>query len=195
MSTALPIAATTRVLSLCNPPGDPECGIRHSWPLRHPRVNALHDLQGPHQPETGNGEVAQLSLFLSHAPYHQGWREVGLPSRNGSGAGIDRPPLALDLHDPLIAYGHSEYVPQILLGLGMQALDETPFLYRQQIIDVFTPGPAHPIDITLATANLADQIEMIKERPSLSPSRTSPSSGPPSAASSAPHRGSRRRSY
>ena len=91
---------------------------------------------------------------------------MGLPSRNGSGAGVNRPPLALDLHYLLIAYGDSEYVPQILLGLGMQALHETPFLYRQQIINVFTPGPPlSPIDAALATANLADQIEMIKVTP------------------------------
>jgi hypothetical protein len=166
MSTALAIAATTRVLSSVilqaiqnaesTAPG--LSGILGSAPALTSKA--------PDQVEAGNAEVAQLSLFLYHVTYNQGWREAGLPSRNGAGAGIDRPPLALDLHYMLIAYGDSEYVPQILLGLGMQALHETPFLYRQQIANVFTPPPPlSPIDTTLATADLDAQVEMIKVTP------------------------------
>ena len=88
----------------------------------------------------------------------------GLPSRNGAGAGIDRPPLALDLHYMLIAYGDSEYIPQVLLGLGMQALHETPFLTKDEISSVFS-GPLGPVDSALATAELANQVEMIKVTP------------------------------
>jgi Pvc16 N-terminal domain len=166
VSTALAIAAATRVLSSVILQGIQSAesatpglsGILGSAPAITSRA--------PDQLETGDSEAAQLSLFLYHVTYNQGWREVGLPSRNGSGAGVDRPPLALDLHYLLIAYGNSEYVPQILLGLGMQALHETPFLYRQQITNVFTPGPAlNQIDTALATANLAGQIEMIKVTP------------------------------
>ena len=165
MSTALAIAATTRVLGSVILQGIQSAesatpglsGILGSAPAMTSRA--------PDQLETGDAEVAQLSLFLYHVTYNQGWREVGLPSRNGSGAGIDRPPLALDLHYLLIAYGNSEYVPQILLGLGMQALHETPFLYRQQIINVFTGPALNQVDTALATANLADQIEMIKVTP------------------------------
>jgi hypothetical protein len=91
---------------------------------------------------------------------------VGLPSRDGSGNGIDRPPLPLDLHYLLIAYGDAEYVPQVLLGLGMQALHETPLLYRQQIANVFTPPPPLvALDEALATAELDTQLEMIKITP------------------------------
>jgi hypothetical protein len=168
MSTALAIAATTRVLSSVilqaiqnaesTTPG--LSGIIGSAPALTSKA--------PDQLETGNTEAAQLSLFLYHVTYNQGWREVGLPSRNGAGAGIDRPPLALDLHYMLIAYGDSEYVPQILLGLGMQALHETPFLYRQQIANVFSPPPPlSPLDTALATANLDAQVEMIKVTPEL----------------------------
>jgi Pvc16 N-terminal domain len=166
MSTALAIAATTRVLSSVilqaiqnaesTTPG--LTGILGSAPALTSKA--------PDQLETGNTEAAQLSLFLYHVTYNQGWREVGLPSRNGAGAGIDRPPLALDLHYMLIAYGDSEYVPQILLGLGMQALHETPFLYRQQITNVFSPPPPlSPLDTALATAALDAQVEMIRVIP------------------------------
>ncbi len=162
MSTALAIAATTRVLSAL---------ISHT--IEH-AASAAPVLSGPpyltskapDQVETEQEERAQLSLFLYHVTYNQGWREAGLPSRNGSGTGVDRPPLALDLHYLLIAYGDAEYVPQILLGLGMQALHETPFLYRQQIARVFSPPhPLSTLDSALSTAGLADQVEMIKVTP------------------------------
>jgi hypothetical protein len=162
VSTALAIAATTRVLSsVINQAIESTSGsaaVLGSPPYLTSKA--------PDQLETGQSEKAQLSLFLYHVTYNQGWREAGLPSRNGTGAGIDRPPLALDLHYLLIAYGEGEYIPQILLGIGMQALHETPFLYRQQITNVFTPPPPlSTLDAALATADLADQVEMIKVTP------------------------------
>ena len=161
MSTALAIAAITRVLGSVIDQAIQSADV--STLLGSPPYLTS---KAPDQLETGADEAAQLSLFLYHVTYNQGWREVGLPSRNGAGAGIDRPPLALDLHYLLIAYGDSEYVPQVLLGLGMQALHETPFLYRQQIANIFTPPPPlSPLDTALATAGLADQVEMIKVTP------------------------------
>jgi Pvc16 N-terminal domain len=98
--------------------------------------------------------------------YNQGWREVCLPSRDSSAVGVSRPPLALNLHYLLVAYGDAEYVPQMLLGLGMQALHETPFLTQGEITSVFTaPPPLSSVDTALATADLADQVEMIKVTP------------------------------
>jgi hypothetical protein len=161
VSTALAIAATTRVLGSVIDQAIQGADV--STLLGSPPYLTS---KAPDQLETGADEAAQLSLFLYHVTYNQGWREVGLPSRNGAGAGIDRPPLALDLHYLLIAYGDSEYVPQVLLGLGMQALHETPFLYRQQIANIFAPPPPlSPLDTALATAGLADQVEMIKVTP------------------------------
>ena len=167
MSTALAIAATTRVLSSVILQGIQSAesatpglsGILGSAPTMTSRA--------PDQLETGNGEGPQLNLFLYQVSFNQGWREVALPSRNAAGDGVDRPPLGLDLHYMLTAYGPEDYTPEILLGLGVQALHETPFLYRQKIRDVFTPPPPlSDIDQALATANLADQIEMIKIAPS-----------------------------
>jgi uncharacterized protein DUF4255 len=161
VSTALAIAATTRVLSSVIDQAIQSAGA--STILGSPPYLTS---KAPDQLETGADEAAQLALFLYHVTYNQGWREVGLPSRNGAGVGVDRPPLALDLHYLLIAYGDSEYVPQVLLGLGMQALHETPFLYRRQIATIFTPPPPlSPLDTALATAGLADQVEMIKVTP------------------------------
>jgi len=161
MSTGLAVAATTRVLSSVI-----DQAIQRSGASALLGPPPYLTSKAPDQIETGAAEAMKLSLFLYHVTYNQGWREVGLPSRNGAGAGTDRPPLALDLHYLLIAYGDSEYLPQILLGLGMQALHETPFLGRQQITNVFTsPPPLAPLDAALATAELADQVEMIKVTP------------------------------
>jgi hypothetical protein len=117
MSTALAIAATTRVLASL---------IHHN--IHHAGVSGVIGpppyltTLAPDQLEASGEEAAQLSLFLYHVTYNQGWREVSLPSWDSDGYRIDRPPLALNLHYLLVAYGHADYVPQMLLGLGMQAL-------------------------------------------------------------------------
>ncbi len=161
MSTALAVAAVTRVLSSVIDQAIQNFGANAI--LGTPPYLTT---KSPDQLEVGTGEAAQLSLFLYHVTTNQGWSEVGLPSRNSAGVPVDRPPLALDLHYLLIAYGDSEYIPQVLLGLGMQALHETPFLYRQQITSVFTPPPPLvPLDAALATAGLDGQVEMVKITP------------------------------
>jgi hypothetical protein len=162
VSTALAIAATTRVLSAVI-----DSAIRASTAAAAVLGSPPYlTTKSPDQLEMGAGESSQLALFLYHVTHNPGWREEGLPSRNGAGASVNRPPLALNLHYLLIAYGDNEFVPQVLLGLGMQALHETPFLYRQQIANVFTPPPAlGPLDQALATADLGSQVEMIKVTP------------------------------
>src|ERR1035437_419332 len=160
MSTALAIAATTRVLSSLIVQNI--TSAEASSILSPPYITSM----APDQIETGTNEVTQLSLFLYHVTYNQGWVDAGLPSRNSAGVGIDRPPLSLDLHYLLIAYGDGEYFPQILLGLGMQALHETPFLYRQQITNTFTsPTPLVPLSAAMATAGLDQQVKMNKVTP------------------------------
>ncbi|HEU5003844.1 MAG TPA: DUF4255 domain-containing protein [Actinomycetota bacterium] len=160
MSTALAIAATTRVMSAVIDQTIQAAGI--AGVLGAPPYLTTRP---PDQLETGASEAGQLALFLYHVTHNPGWREVGLPSRTAAGDSTDRPPLALDLHYLLIAYGEAEYVPQLLLGLGMQALHETPFLYRQQITNVFSAPGLTTLDQAMATADLADQVEMIKITP------------------------------
>ncbi|MUL63103.1 hypothetical protein BOO86_01390 [Mycobacterium sp. CBMA 234] len=166
MSTALAIAATTRVLGSLIDQNIQRANIANVLGGLPPYVTTL----APDQLEAPAEEAAKLSLFLYHVTYNQGWREVGLPSRNSAGIGVDRPPLALDLHYLLIAYGVTDYVPQMLLGLGMQALHENPFLTRDEIATVFNPPPPNPtplppIDKAMASAKLDAQVEMIKVTP------------------------------
>jgi len=160
MSTALAIAATTRVLTALISQNVDQANLSGLLAAAHTSASP------PDRIVTGDQELTHLNLFLYHVTLNQGWREEGLPSRNASGARTDRPLLAVDLHYILTAYGAGDYEQQILLGLGMQALHETPFLSRQEIRTIFTPPPAlTPVDKALATAGIDQQVELIKVTP------------------------------
>jgi hypothetical protein len=113
-------------------------------------------------------EPTQLNLFLYEVTYNAGYANTALPVRNGQGQRLSAPPLALDLHYLLSAYGAGDLVPEILLGLAMQLLHVTPVLTRNLIRRVFTPPPPPPpppVMVLLATAGLDEQIEVIKLSP------------------------------
>ena len=116
-----------------------------------------------------NGK-SQLNLFLYNVTQNQAWRNMGYPSRDANGDRIDNPPLALDLHYLLTAYGAEQFHSEILLGYGMQLFHETPFLAREaiqhslsaptQVSDISASVPATMLN--LFTSGLANQVEMIK---------------------------------
>ena len=88
------------------------------------------------------------------------------------GARLTNPPLALDLHYMLSAYGSQDLNAEILLGYAMQLLHETPILTRDQIRTVLDPpsppvtgGILPPLFGNLSAADLADQLELIKIAP------------------------------
>ncbi len=127
--------------------------------------------QPPDRITTGQTEPNQLNLFLYQVTANSGWRNAGLPSRDSRGARITNPPLALDLHYLLTAYGASDLNAEVLLGYAMQLLHENPMLTRQQLRTAL--GPQSPIDGkllpgpfgNLSAVDLADQIELIKIAP------------------------------
>ena len=86
----------------------------------------------PDRVVAANGtENTQLNLFLHQVSPNLGWRNEGLPSRDSSGrTRLSNPPLALDLHYLLSAYGAEDLHAEILLGYAMQLLHETPVLGR-----------------------------------------------------------------
>ena len=113
---------------------------------------------------------SQLNLFLYNITQNQAWRNVGYPSRDAGGDRIDNPPLALDLHYLLTAYGAEQFHSEILLGYGMQLFHETPFLPREAIQQSLS-APTQVTDVThtvpsgmlnLFSSGLANQVEMIK---------------------------------
>src|SRR5882757_4058164 len=127
--------------------------------------------QPPDRVTTGTTESNQLNLFLYQVTPNPGWRNVDLPSRDSTGSLVSSPPLALDLHYLLSAYGAADMNAEILLGYAMQLMHENPVLTRQQLRVAL--GTTSPVDGsllpgpfgTLSAIDIADQIEMIKITP------------------------------
>jgi hypothetical protein len=108
-------------------------------------------------PLTGANAGPRLNLFLYLVSSNSGWRNADLPSRDPRGNRATSPPLALDLHYLLTAYGPEELQTEVLLGYGMQLLHETPVLTREAIEQRLPPS--------LATSHLGRQVELIKVTP------------------------------
>jgi len=123
----------------------------------------------PDSIELGNDTTRRLNLFLHQATPNAAWRNVGYPSRDSAGERIGNPPLALDLHYLLSAYGTLDLEAEVLLGYAMQVLHETPVLARAAIRAALNPPnpPMTGIYQALQTSGLADQIEQIKITPSV----------------------------
>ena len=127
----------------------------------------------PDRISTGQNEPNQLNLFLYQVTPNLGWRNAGLPSRDGNGVRLTAAPLALDLHYLLTAYGSQDLNAEVLLGYSMQLLHETPVLSRAQLRTVLgAPSPVNgqipglpPIFGNLTAIDLADQIELVKIAP------------------------------
>ncbi len=117
----------------------------------------------PDRIATGQTEPNQLNLFLYQVTPNTGWRNRALPTRDASGARIGKPPLALDLHYMLTAYGAQDLSAEALLGYAMQFLHETPMLTREQLRTVL--GPPSPPFGNLSALSLAEQVEWLKITP------------------------------
>jgi hypothetical protein len=120
-----------------------------------------------------NGADAnQLNLFLYQITPNAGWRNAAFPSRSDQGERLTNPPLALDLHYLLSAYGAERLNAEILLGCAMHALHEAPFLTRDAIRAALSsaapPGDALGDMLrALGASGLAEQIEQIKISPQI----------------------------
>lgn len=111
-----------------------------------------------------------LNLFLYRTSANQGWAQVGLPAFDGNGAEVSHPPLALNLHYLLTAYGFADFQAEILLGYAMQVLHEHPVLDRASIRKALDPSPLDdsilpPAFQALTAADLADQVEGVTITP------------------------------
>ncbi|MGH8080876.1 MAG: DUF4255 domain-containing protein, partial [Lysobacter sp.] len=156
MSNALAIAAVTASLrDLIN---DSLIGLDLSS-IGSVGVSALP----PDRILTGENEPNQINLFLYQVSANTGWRNNFLPSRDGAGQRLTNPPLALDLHYLISAYGNQDLSADALLGLAMQALHEVPALDRERLRSVL--GPPTPPFGNFSALSLADQVEWLKITP------------------------------
>jgi len=122
-------------------------------------------------PIDGADAVPRLNLFLYQVTPNAAWRNVDLPSRDASGRRVTNPPLALDLHYLLTAYGMAELQAEVLLGYGLQLLHENPVLAREAIRTALNPSPVSgallpSVYQALRSADLAEQMELLKITPS-----------------------------
>jgi uncharacterized protein DUF4255 len=125
-------------------------------------------------PDTIDLEKAEpspsLNLFLYRTSLNQGWAEVGLPAFDGNGTQVSHPPLALNLHYLLTAYGFADFEAEILLGYAMHVLHERPVLDRAAIRKALDTSPLDetllpPAFQTVSAADLADQVEGVTITP------------------------------
>ena len=75
---------------------------------------------------TGPDETPQLNLFMYYASINSSLRNIGLPSMGAGGQRLSNPPLTLNLHYLVTAYGAAQYEQEILLAWAMYVLHNTP---------------------------------------------------------------------
>jgi hypothetical protein len=122
----------------------------------------------PDRITVGTSEPTQLNVFLYQVTHNQAWRNVDLPSTDATGASVDAPPLGLDLHYLLTAYGPDTFVGEMVLGHALRALHDEPVLERDVIraaLNPATPDPSLPA--VLGGSGLADQVEQIRLTPTV----------------------------
>ncbi len=112
----------------------------------------------------GNGSTLQnqVNLFLHQVTYNAGWRNVGLPSLGADGKSqLKNPPLALDLHYLLTAYGSSDWQAEALLGYALLMLHQNPVLARNDISTALNAlpksNPLNPLSAELGGSGLAEK--------------------------------------
>jgi hypothetical protein len=166
MSNALAIAGVTAVLK----------DLLDSGLIEHQITDAMgagvavSSLAPDAVPIEGPDAVPRLNLFLHQVTPNAAWRNAELPSRDARGRRIANPPLALDLHYLLTAYGIDELQAEVLLGYGLQLLHEHPGIGREQIRTALNPQPVSAALLptvyqALSSADLAEQVEMLKITP------------------------------
>jgi hypothetical protein len=166
MSNALAIAGVTAVLKDLLDDGLIDHRVTDTMG-QGVTVSAL----APDAIQLGADAQPRLNLFMHQATPNAAWRNVGYPSRGASGARISSPPLALDLHYLVTAYGSADLQAEVLLGYAMQLLHETPVLTRDAIRTALNPpdpvnGSLLPtVYRSLHASALADQVEQIKITP------------------------------
>ena len=127
--------------------------------------NVLVSTEPPDRIAVGAAQPDRINLFLFQAAENPGWRNLGLPTRALNGDRVANPPLALDLHYLLTAYGSGDFHAEALLGHAMFVLHEMPVLTRDAIRAAIPVPPPVTLPNGLTAANLADQIEQIKVTP------------------------------
>lgn len=158
MSNALAIAGVTAVLQHLLV--DLQAALLHALDV-NVEVSSLPPEHVPQQSNDG----PRLNLFLYRVTQNAALRNALLPALDASGRQAAHPPLAVDLHYLLTAYGNESLHAEVLLGHAMQRMHENPVLTRSTIGAVLGSASTVPLYRGLQTTGLAEQVEMIKVTP------------------------------
>ncbi|MGV8845342.1 DUF4255 domain-containing protein [Tessaracoccus sp.] len=160
MSNGLAIAAVTSTLryvlerSLSAPHPGPVGGAVVTT-LRPDRL-AADDLDGS----------SGINIFLFQVTPNHAGNLTDLPTRRDDGSFLRRPVAALDLHYLLTGYGDDVALHgQRLLGRAILALAATPVLTRDVVAAAMNAYDGDADTSFLASADLADQLELVKFSP------------------------------
>ena len=167
MSNALAIAGVTAVLKDLLDDGMIDHAVTDTLGAGV-TVSAL----APDEIDLGTDKQPRLNLFLYQVTPNAAWRNMGFPACDASGRRTNNPPLALDLHYMLTAYGALDLQAEVLLGYATLLLHQTPVLSRAAILKSLNP-PTPPVTGSLLptvykalqASALADQLEQIKITP------------------------------
>lgn len=125
----------------------------------------------PDRITTGDGETAQLNVYLYRVATNPALANAALPSRDARGERIRDAPLALDLDYVVSAYAAKDLDADVLLGFAALTLHQHPVLDRAAIrrtlaapspIDGSVLPPSHS---GLDAAELAQQVEQVRFMP------------------------------
>jgi len=173
MSNALAIAGVTAVLQhyLYNLYLLPSVSSTIPSPVH---VSCLAPDQVQQKFSAGGGTAEnQVNLFLHLVTHNPAWRNVGYASLSSDGtSAIGNPPLALDLHYLLTAYGSEPWQAEALLGYALMMLHQAPVITRADIDIALAaratstyPSSTYPLNASLPFCGLGSQMEMIKITP------------------------------
>jgi hypothetical protein len=108
----------------------------------------------------------RVNVFLHQVTHNAAWRNVELPSLAADGSTqLSSPPLALDLHYLMTAYGKDDLEAEALLGYAVLMLHDNPVFARADIKTALQNLPSTASVPPLTTTGLAEQIEMLKVTP------------------------------
>jgi hypothetical protein len=116
---------------------------------------------------TGAEEPVQLNIFMYYASQNPAFRNMCLPQADSQGNKLSNPPLALNLHYLISAYGKSEFDAELMLGWAMKVFHENPVYSQSQISQLLSEmsGSSVPEIQLLVQTTLASQVESIKVTP------------------------------
>jgi len=119
---------------------------------------------------TAAEEPVRLNLFMYYSSIDPAFRNARLPAYDSQGNRLTNPPLALDLHYLMSAYGPGEFDSEILLGWAMQQFQETPVFSREAIqywlnAAATSSNPSAEVQAVATRTTLPFQFESIKVTP------------------------------